>query len=247
MTITVIGELCRDVFNYGDASRMCPEAPVPVLVPTFSETNLGMAGNVVRNLESMDKNIKINFFHQTQMIYKTRYVDQKSNQMILRVDEGESNIDPFVLTTEVNKILWKSDAVIISDYDKGFLNETIIHEITKVSKFVIIDSKKILNPIIAGSVTFIKLNESEFVKQNFHPAILDKTLITLGSRGVKYKDKIYPSPSPKETIDVSGAGDTFTAAFTLKYLETKNVGNSIEFANEMASIVVSKRGVATPY
>jgi D-beta-D-heptose 7-phosphate kinase/D-beta-D-heptose 1-phosphate adenosyltransferase len=247
MTITVIGELCRDVFNYGDASRMCPEAPVPVLVPTFSETNLGMAGNAVRNLESMDKNIKINFFHQTQMIYKTRYVDQKSNQMILRVDEGESNIDPFVLTTEVNKILWKSDAVIISDYDKGFLNETIIHEITKVSKFVIIDSKKILNPIIAGSVTFIKLNESEFVKQNFHPAILDKTLITLGSRGVKYKDKIYPSPSPKETIDVSGAGDTFTAAFTLKYLETKNVGNSIEFANEMASIVVSKRGVATPY
>jgi len=247
MTITVIGELCRDVFNYGDASRMCPEAPVPVLVPTYSETNLGMAGNVVRNLESMDKNIKINFFHQTQMIYKTRYVDQKSNQMILRVDEGESNIDPFVLTTEVNKILWKSDAVIISDYDKGFLNETIIHEITKVSKFVIIDSKKILNPIIAGSVTFIKLNESEFVKQNFHPAILDKTLITLGSRGVKYKDKIYPSPSPKETIDVSGAGDTFTAAFTLKYLETKNVGNSIEFANEMASIVVSKRGVATPY
>lgn len=247
MTITVIGELCRDVFNYGDASRMCPEAPVPVLVPTYSETNLGMAGNVVRNLDSMNKSIMINFFHQTQMIYKTRYVDQKSNQMILRVDEGESNIDPFVLTKENKKILWESDAVIISDYDKGFLNEVVIHEITKVSKFVIIDSKKVLSPMTAGSVTFIKLNESEFAKQNFHPAILDKTLITLGSRGVKYRDKIYPSPSPKETIDVSGAGDTFTAAFTLKYLETKNIGTSIEFANEMSSIVVSKRGVATPY
>ena len=247
MTITVIGELCRDVFNYGDASRMCPEAPVPVLVPTYSETNLGMAGNVVRNLESMDKNIMINFFHQNQMIYKTRYVDQKSNQMIVRVDEGEVDIDPFILTREIKEILWESDAVIISDYDKGFINESLIFEITKVSKFVIIDSKKVLGSMVAGSVNFIKLNESEFARQNFHPAILDKTIITMGSKGVKYKDKIYPSLSPKETIDVSGAGDTFTAAFTLKYLETKNVETSIEYANEMASIVVSKRGVATPY
>ena len=50
----------------------------------------------------------------------------------------------------------------------------------------------------------------------------------------------------KETIDVSGAGDTFTASFTLKYLETKDVSESIIFANKMASIVVSKRGVTTP-
>jgi bifunctional ADP-heptose synthase (sugar kinase/adenylyltransferase) len=247
MTITVIGELCRDVFNYGDASRMCPEAPVPVLVPTHSETNLGMAGNVVRNLESLTKSVRINFFHQSQMIYKTRYVDKKSNQMILRVDEGEENVDPFILTDEYKKILSESDAVIISDYDKGFLTEKLIQEINKVSKFVIIDSKKILSSIITGGVNFIKLNESEFEKQDFYPATLRKVIITLGERGVKYLDKIYPSPSPKETIDVSGAGDTFTAAFTLKYLETKNVETSIEYANEMASIVVSKRGVATPY
>jgi ribokinase len=57
---------------------------------------------------------------------------------------------------------------------------------------------------------------------------------------------VYPSPDPKETIDVSGAGDTFTASFTLKYLETKDVSESIIFANKMASIVVSKRGVTTP-
>jgi bifunctional ADP-heptose synthase (sugar kinase/adenylyltransferase) len=45
---------------------------------------------------------------------------------------------------------------------------------------------------------------------------------------------------------VSGAGDTFTAFFSLKYYETKNISESITFANQMASIVVSKRGVATP-
>ena len=71
-------------------------------------------------------------------------------------------------------------------------------------------------------------------------------IITLGDRGASYNDMVYPSPSPKETIDVSGAGDTFTAAFILNYYKTKNVGDSIIYANQMASIVVSKRGVVTP-
>ena len=61
-----------------------------------------------------------------------------------------------------------------------------------------------------------------------------------------FKDVVYPSPYPQETIDVSGAGDTFTAAFALHYLKTKNVGQSIIFANEMSSKVVSRRGVVTP-
>jgi hypothetical protein len=50
----------------------------------------------------------------------------------------------------------------------------------------------------------------------------------------------------RQEIDVSGAGDTFTSAFTVKYLETKDIRQSIIFANEMSAIVVSKRGVATP-
>jgi ribokinase len=58
--------------------------------------------------------------------------------------------------------------------------------------------------------------------------------------------KKYPSPSPIQTMDVSGAGDTFTASFIIKYCETKNVDESLIFANKMASIVVTKRGVATP-
>jgi sugar/nucleoside kinase (ribokinase family) len=45
---------------------------------------------------------------------------------------------------------------------------------------------------------------------------------------------------------VSGAGDTFLAAFVTKYLETQDVNISITFANEMSAIVVSKRGVSTP-
>ena len=74
----------------------------------------------------------------------------------------------------------------------------------------------------------------------------DKFIITLGMNGAKHDNIVFLSPSPKQTIDVSGAGDTFTAFFSLKYYETKNISESIKFANQMASIVVSKRGVATP-
>jgi sugar/nucleoside kinase (ribokinase family) len=73
-----------------------------------------------------------------------------------------------------------------------------------------------------------------------------KAIITLGSNGARYINNLYHSPSPKETIDVSGAGDTFLAAFVTKYLETQDASISITFANQMSAVVVSKRGVATP-
>ena len=61
-----------------------------------------------------------------------------------------------------------------------------------------------------------------------------------------FNDVVYPSPQPQETIDVSGAGDTFTAAFAVNYLDTENIPLSILFANEVSAKVVSKRGVVTP-
>jgi len=134
----------------------------------------------------------------------------------------------------------------VSDYDKGFLSDRTLEAISWDAKFSIIDSKRKMDSNLITSFNFVKLNESEFLKCNVNPHHLKKILITLGSKGAKYIDTVYPSPDPKETIDVSGAGDTFTASFTLKYLQTKNVEESIIFANQKSSIVVSKRGVATP-
>ena len=48
-----------------------------------------------------------------------------------------------------------------------------------------------------------------------------------------------------EVRDLSGAGDSWMAGFVVKYLETKDPYESIEFANEKATIVVQKRGVTT--
>jgi D-beta-D-heptose 7-phosphate kinase/D-beta-D-heptose 1-phosphate adenosyltransferase len=250
MKILVIGEKCTDYFIYGEANRLSPEAPIPVFTPKVTKTNPGMAGNVVENLKSICKenNTEIYSIHQKNEITKTRYIDEKSNHSFLRVDIGEENIDSFIFNEIVETQVKNMDIVIVSDYDKGFLNKNDLCLIASYSKFSILDTKKYLTSSIIDKFTFIKLNEFEYQKQLFYfnEYWLNKIIITLGSKGAKHNNNIYPSPSPKQTIDVSGAGDTFTAAFAYKFLQSNNISTAITFANELANIVISKRGVSTP-
>ena len=248
VNVLVIGETCIDRFIYGTVNRISPEAPVPIFVPIETKENSGMSGNVVENLKAL-ADVNITHITNENKITKSRFVDKKSNHMFLRVDEGEGNLTPLTLTDAYIDMIKESDGVIISDYNKGFLNERVLREIAYHSHFIIMDTKKQVSPTTISNFNFIKLNEGEHKKLKIAYDIteyLDKFLITLGSRGASYIDTIYPSPDPKETIDVSGAGDTFTSAFTLNYLKTKNIKDSIIFANTMAAIVVSKRGVSTP-
>jgi len=243
--ILVIGEICEDIFIYGDCKRLSPEAPVPVLNPVTITRNNGMAGNVVNNLRSLSSEVYVDHWCQIQQITKTRFVDKKSNHMFLRLDEGENNISLIDSTDNKLDEISKFDIVIVSDYDKGFLNHEWLKLIAKSAKISILDSKKKLTKEIIQSYTFVKLNEKEF-ENNIDLKDCKNIIVTLGSEGASFNNVTYPSPNPKETIDVSGAGDTFTASFILKYFETQNISESIIYANEMASIVVSKRGVATP-
>jgi D-beta-D-heptose 7-phosphate kinase/D-beta-D-heptose 1-phosphate adenosyltransferase len=245
MKVLVIGELCEDIFIYCECKRLSPEAPVPILNPIEITRNDGMAGNVVNNLISIDKNIYVERWHQSQKITKTRFVDKKSNHMFLRLDEGEENISPINLTHNILSDISKYDVVLVSDYDKGYLTHEFLNMIGNSSKLSILDSKKKLTKKIINSFTFVKLNEKE-AKNNEEFKDCKNIITTLGSGGASYDGTIYPSPNPKETIDVSGAGDTFTASFILEYSKSKNIKKSIIFANKMASIVVSIRGVATP-
>jgi bifunctional ADP-heptose synthase (sugar kinase/adenylyltransferase) len=165
--------------------------------------------------------------------------------MFLRLDEGETNISKADLNNERLLELSNFNIVIVSDYYKGFISNDDLINIGKNSKISILDSKRKLSKEIINSYTFVKLNEKESL-QNSELLECNNILVTLGSRGTKFNNELYPSPNPQETIDVSGAGDTFTSSFILKYIETGDIKSSIVWANEMASIVVSKRGVATP-
>src|ERR1700722_16141494 len=52
-TVLCIGDLMLDEFVYGEVSRISPEAPAPVMAVQRSETNIGGAGNVARNVASL--------------------------------------------------------------------------------------------------------------------------------------------------------------------------------------------------
>jgi len=244
--ILVIGDFCIDKFVYGRADRLSPEAPVPVFVPIEVKTNDGMAGNVAVNLAAMSTEYGIELQYQDEHITKTRYIDYSTNHMFMRVDEGESNIKPLELDNTIIIRIKEAEAVIVSDYNKGYLTLDTINEIGKLANMSFLDTKKKINSDTIDSYTFIKLNEEEF-KKNITDDLdkLKKIIATLGPKGAQYMDKLYPVVA-KETIDVSGAGDTFLAAFVVNYLQTRDVDIAITFANKMSSIVVSKKGVVTP-
>jgi bifunctional ADP-heptose synthase (sugar kinase/adenylyltransferase) len=247
--ILIIGELCTDVYVYGDVNRLSPEAPIPVINPVRYVRNSGMAGNVYQNIISLVDNSEVIHWSQSEDITKTRYVHEKSNQMLLRVDEGELNpVSPLTfLSDDMLQTIRNSDLIIISDYNKGYLTEEMIIKISEEAKVSLLDTKKKLDANTIKNITFVKLNEIESkYNQELVEKYPEKFILTLGSKGARYKDRIYPSNKPQETIDVSGAGDSFIASFGLMYLKTSNIERSIEFANDVCSDVVNKRGVSLP-
>lgn len=243
--ITIIGESCTDVFVYGETKRLCPEGPVPILNPIMTKTTFGMASNVERNIASISNDILIKTIINKNQIKKVRYIDEKTNHMFLRVDYNDY-CRRIKFNNNIEKDIKKSDIVIVSDYNKGFLSDDDLLKISSLSKISFIDSKRKLSKDIVDSFDFIKVNQQEF-KKNEDVLDKNKTIITLGDEGSKYNNIIYPAINPQKTYDVSGAGDTFFASFILKYYETKNIPVSIEYANALSSIVVNNRGISVPF
>ena len=241
MRILIIGDSCTDKFIYGKVGRLSPEAPVPILNPVETTENPGMAGNTMANCLAIAPDANVELWTQPEQITKTRFVEKKSNHMFIRYDEGEEQISAF---DKDLTYLEKYDLVIVSDYNKGFLSNKDIYDIGLMAPLSIIDSKRQLTDKMVDNYNFIKLNESERINNNKleHPGIIT----TLGAKGAEYQGKLFPSPKPQETIDVSGAGDTFVAAFAIEYVKSRDAARAIEFANDMSAEVVQKRGVVTP-
>tara|TARA_Y100000592_G_scaffold36537_1_gene57966 strand:+ start:18100 stop:18855 length:756 start_codon:yes stop_codon:yes gene_type:complete len=247
--VLVIGDSCTDIHIYGRCDRLSPEAPVPVFNPIKKIKNGGMARNVLANLKTM--NVDVQIITNPNNITKSRYIDDKTNSIMLRVDEDDytDKIDSDELKKVKNNTYgnYKFDGLIISDYCKGFLSEKDIQYLINNNSNVFLDTKKILGDWMYG-VDFVKINEVEYEKTKKY--IDEKTLsssliITKGSDGCQYKDIIYPVPQVDGVKDYSGAGDTFMSGFVCEYLKSFNVKKSINYAQECATIVVQKHGVAT--
>jgi D-beta-D-heptose 7-phosphate kinase/D-beta-D-heptose 1-phosphate adenosyltransferase len=241
MNILVIGDSCQDVFIYGKCDRLCPEAPVPIIIPNKIKKVGGMALNVYENVKSLGVNVDI--ITNKKKITKTRYIDETSNQIILRVDSEKNGYDRITKIESIN--FDNYDAVIISDYNKGFLLYDDIKFICNSHNYVFIDTKKIIDNNFINC-KFIKINEHEYKNNinnnNFLNTINNKLIITLGNKGATHNKKNYPVEKV-EIKDMVGAGDTFISALTYKFILTNNIVESIRFANECSTIIVQHKGV----
>lgn len=242
--ILIIGESCLDIFVYCDAKRLCPDVPVPVLNIVDTVVSGGMAKNVERNiLTHCQCNLLTN--SNWMNISKTRYVDNKTNHYFFRVD-SEENVGKVDLENCLN-IVENFECVVISDYDKGYLSEDDIQKIAQKSKISFLDTKKILGDW-ALDCTYIKINDHEYNNSRNYiesSPIANRIIHTDGANGSNFRGENFSVPYRVEVKDSSGAGDSFLAALVVCFIKTKNIKESIMFANSQACQVVQHRGVTT--
>jgi D-beta-D-heptose 7-phosphate kinase/D-beta-D-heptose 1-phosphate adenosyltransferase len=228
LKILLIGDSCTDEYVYGTCERINPEAPVPILNFKRKDTTKGMAWNVRENLMSFDMEVYI--VTNQEDITKTRYIDERYNQQILRVDD-ESLLKPMEYELPEDKY----DALVISDYDKGFLTKEKIFELVEwFDGPVFIDSKKSELP----DDCYIKVNDIEYGKLQTKN---NNVIITKGGKGAEYKGKLYTGEDVK-VFDAVGAGDTFLSALVYFYLLYGKIEEAIPYANKAASIAVQNFG-----
>lgn len=251
--ILVIGDSGIDIFRYIDTYKLSAEAPTGVGKEVRKTINPGMAGNVVECLKALSPNSEILFVHQNKEILKERIVDQKYNHIFIRVD-AEDGIDQINIEKDFYSLIAKQngkiDAIIISDYNKGFLKQEDIKEILdfglvfNIPTFV--DTKQPAGKF-AKNAFMVKINEKEYNLSPKWEEYCINLIVTQGEKGAllfnNTGEEIKINGYKVDVSSVVGAGDEFLAALTLKYLETKNLEKSIDFANYIAAISVSKPGV----
>lgn len=202
------------------------------------------------------------------------HLDIEDQQQIVRVDdESRAPLDPESkrwLFDRLREEIRKHDAVIIEDYAKGLIDQElvtlVIGEAKAHGKIVAIDPNP-NNPFDWSGGTVLKPNRREAfltaglpysqdeeavlkagtVLQKKHA--IQHLLITLGEAGMLLLEqggKPYHTPTrAQDVFDVSGAGDTAIAAFTLALAAGASGIEAAEIANHAAGVVVGKLGTAT--
>lgn len=296
--ILVMGDMMVDRFIRGKVSRISPEAPVPV-VHVREETDLpGGAGNVMMNLsalgtktsgcgvvgqDSIGENL-IKKFEESGIqthwirsdstfssIVKTRVIAE--HQQVVRFDrEKEKGIAQSVqnsILKNVLRMVEDSDAVILSDYGKGFITKplltAVISSCRKFKKPICVDPK-LEHFLLYKNVTCITPNlgeamggmhriscDSRKAFQELGRDILkrlkcESVLITRGEEGMTLFQKkriIHIPTKAMEVYDVTGAGDTVISVLTLSLACGASLIQAATLANLAAGIVVGKLGTAT--
>lgn len=231
----MIGDSCVDEYQYGYVNRVSPEAPVPIFNYLYTEEKPGMVFNVKDNLEKYPVEVTLMTDLPSR---KVRLIDRKTNHHLVRIDHDNHSKEPLMFATQIPGVY---DAVVVSDYDKGFITYDLLEKISDLFDGPIyVDTKK--KGLGRIKNCFVKINEQE---RNECTSVCDNLIVTLGARGAMYQDVVYETDFV-EVADVCGAGDTFLAALVYHHLRTSDIRTAIKLANKAAAVTVQHLGTYAP-
>jgi D-beta-D-heptose 7-phosphate kinase/D-beta-D-heptose 1-phosphate adenosyltransferase len=202
---------------------------------------------------------------------KTRIIAH--HQQVVRVDKEDTqplSTDSYLrLLDYVKRHLRDYDGVIVSDYKKGVVSAGLIKDTAEALKgrFIAVDPKvgnfhcykgvTIITPNLkeASEGSGIPINDEDSLIKAGHKLLktlsLKALLITRGEQGMSLfeKDKgeikvTHIRSVAKSVFDVTGAGDTVIAVFTLALLSGASMVDAARVANHAAGIVVGEVGTA---
>ena len=298
--ICVLGDVGIDRYTQGIAERISPEAPVPIIFVENEYLKLGLAANVADNIMALggkaelhgvigndqdakdlvrmlkDKNLSSKSLvvdPSRRTILKERIVAE--TQQVLRVDYESTHPLSVAVQKKVQAVaiqnLKNADALIIEDYAKGLLNQSMIHatiQAARKKKIPVLVDPHVKTPAewYAGA-TLLKPNRREAESLagekiwdqksliRVGRKIIQKTgaenlIITLGRDGVAiFKNgtsaPMYIPTFAREVYDVSGAGDTVISVLALSLAAGAPLEEAAFISNLAAGVEVSKRGTAT--
>lgn len=195
----------------------------------------------------------------TQQIVR---IDRQTNAPISKETEKK-------LIDEIEKLVPQHDAVILSDYHIGTLSDNVISAVIstakKFNKKVVVDAQRDLNryygvtsmtpnlPDTQKHVGFYLKNKEDFMKAGnilLEQSGAEAVLITCGADGMVVVDNNgkythIPVFNKAEVFDVTGAGDTVTALYTLALAAGAEPVYAAIIGNIAAGIVVKQYGCAT--
>jgi D-beta-D-heptose 7-phosphate kinase/D-beta-D-heptose 1-phosphate adenosyltransferase len=200
---------------------------------------------------------------------KTRVLAQ--HQQIVRFDrEVDHEAEPALaarLADIVRSLAEGCDVLIVQDYDKGVLAPPVIGAILEVTGARripwIVDPKRRSFFAYPGATVFkpnarelgdalgaaIRPDESGWMEATRERIECESLLLTLGERGMALQTRGAPlvrlPAVGREVYDVSGAGDTVTAAVALTLAAGATTAEAAELANHAAAVEVAKSGVQT--
>jgi D-beta-D-heptose 7-phosphate kinase/D-beta-D-heptose 1-phosphate adenosyltransferase len=229
MKVLVIGDVIIDKYIYGTSTRISPEAPVPVITYIEEKETRGGAGLVYENLKSLGVDVDM-FETQGQVSVKTRIICD--GHYITRIDDDAQANGTEVLKQVKETNFSQYDYVLLSDYNKGVLDEAreIIEHINTFNCKIIVDPKE--NQWFYEGAWLVKPNYSEFESLEFDNWQGNIITTNAGEEVIATIDgKRYEVPVDNlEVADVTGAGDCFLASFV--YALTK--GHDYEKAIKIA-------------